>query len=405
MEDVVFDLQTPLVSQVANGAHQAKHGYRFVANNSGEVSPFDWYNARFLVDFKLVKLADGSNIAVDGHNGMVNGVHSLIKRIEVKVNSIQVYDNVEANQTVNIKSLLEYDQSYINTAIKYFYYLNVNRNAEERPAQVAFNRGFASRKMVLGTSNTVSREIPLNRYGFFEVLKNQLLPNSKVEIQVTIESDADLVWQAADDCRVVIEKFQLYVPRIQFNSVGTQNYMNNYLKPHKWTYLREMVERSQSSRQQTGTFKITSGINRPRHVRQNDQTQNPFLYDTFNVANNRKLASCHLEVGNGTQYPEVEFTPSTNVPRVFREVMNYVHANNHFKGGTLLTRSNYETIFPLVYFDLTRQKEDIKDGTTKLAFKYSLSGNTNADYSIYALLLYEQDVELVQSSGKLMLSS
>ena len=59
--------------------------------------------------------------------------------------------------------------------------------------------------------------------------------------------------------------------------------MNNYLKPHKWTYLREMVERSQSLRLQTGTFKITSGINKPRHVftyilndaRLNNQTQNP----------------------------------------------------------------------------------------------------------------------------------
>ena len=270
----------------------------------------------------------------------------LIKRIIVKVNGIAVYDNNEDNQTVNIKNLLEYDPSYVNTASNYFYYLDTNRNAEERPAQAAYNRGFAA-------SNIVSYEVPLNRYGFFEALKNQLLPNSEVEIQVIIESDANLVLQAGDDCRVVIENFQLYVPRIQFNSAGTQNYMNNYLKPHKWTYLKEMVGRSQSLKQQTGTFQITTGINRPRHVfiyilndaRLSDQTQNPFLYDTFNVANNRKLTSCHLEVGNGSQYPEVELTSSTDVPRVFREVMKYVHGNNHFRGGTLLTRSNFETIF------------------------------------------------------------
>ena len=256
IEDIIIDLQAPIISQVANGAHQGKNGYRFVTDNTGQVSPFDWYDSRFLVDYKLVKLADGSNIAVDDHNGLVNSVHSLIKRLDVKVNGIPVYDNAEANQTVNIKNLLKYDQSYVNTASNCFYYLDNNRNAEERPAQAAYNRGFAARKAILGTSNTVSYEIPLNRYGFFEVLKNQLLPNSKVEIQVTVESDANLVWQAADNCRVVIEKFQLYVPKIQFNSAGTQNYMNNYLKPHKWTYLREMVERSQSLRQQTGTFKI-----------------------------------------------------------------------------------------------------------------------------------------------------
>ena len=49
---------------------------------------------------------------------------------------------------------------------------------------------------------------------------------------------------------------------------------------------------------------------------------NPFLYDTFNVANNKKLTDCHLEVGNGTQYQEVEYTPSTDVSRVYRDVMN-----------------------------------------------------------------------------------
>ena len=37
---------------------------------------------------------------------------------------------------------------------------------------------------------------------------------------------------------------------------------------------------------------------------------------------------------------------------------------------------------------------DIKDGTTKLTFKYKLSGTTATAYSIYALTLYEQDVEL-----------
>ena len=44
-EDVVFDLEQALVTNVANGAHQKKNGYRFVVGNSGELTPFDWYNA------------------------------------------------------------------------------------------------------------------------------------------------------------------------------------------------------------------------------------------------------------------------------------------------------------------------------------------------------------------------
>ena len=33
---------------------------------------------------------------------------------------------------------------------------------------------------------------------------------------------------------------------------------------------------------------------------------------------------------------------------------------------------------------------DIKDGTSKLTFKYELSGTTATAYSIYALTLYEK---------------
>jgi len=38
-EDVVFDLETALNTTVANNACQKKDGYRFVVDNSGEVTP------------------------------------------------------------------------------------------------------------------------------------------------------------------------------------------------------------------------------------------------------------------------------------------------------------------------------------------------------------------------------
>lgn len=66
-------------------------------------------------------------------------------------------------------------------------------------------------------------------------------------------------------------------------------------------------------------------------------------------------------------------------------------------------RSNFSTLFPFVSFDLTKQKMDIKDGVTKLAFHYELSDNTTTDYNIYALVLHEKTAEIEQQSGKLLL--
>ena len=74
-----------------------------------------------------------------------------------------------------------------------------------------------------------------------------------------------------------------------------------------------------------------------------------------------------------------------------------------FKVELILIGKNFENLFPFVYFDLTKQKLDIKDGVTKIAFHYELSGETTTNYNIYALVLHEREAEIEQQSGKLLL--
>ena len=64
-------------------------------------------------------------------------------------------------------------------------------------------------KALLGTSSTVNTEIPLNRYSFFEMLEDELLPNTRVVMNFEIESHGKLIWQAGANCRVVITRMQL----------------------------------------------------------------------------------------------------------------------------------------------------------------------------------------------------
>ena len=412
LEDVFFELETPLNAVVANTRHQKKDGYRFVVDNSGEVTPFDWYNARIGISFRVNKLADGAAIAAEDHNGIVNSIHSFIKNFDIKLNGKKVYDCNDANHSVNIKNLLEYSPGYASsTATNEFFHLDTSRHAEERTAQANYNKGFATRKALLGLSGIVTRELPLNRYSFFEALERNLLPSGRMELNIEFESDANLIWQGADNCRVIITKLQLIVPRITFNSEGQSLYMSQFLKPYKWTYLRENIERSNSTTQRSGNFKISSGISKPRHVfvfiindaAIDSQTSNPFLYNTFSVSTDpRNLINCHLEVGNGQEYPEVHYTPTTELARVYRDILKYVHKNSEYGEGSLINISNFQVLFPFLYFDLTKQKADIRDGTTKLTFRYELSGTTATAYSVYALTLYEQEAEIVQQNGKLL---
>ena len=105
-----------------------------------------------------------------------------------------IVSSVWLNHADNIKNLREYSPSYADkTASNEFFFLDTSGNAEEREFEVsgtnqlakrqaAYNKGFALRKALLGVSSTVNTEIPLNRYSFFEMLEDELLPNTRVEM-------------------------------------------------------------------------------------------------------------------------------------------------------------------------------------------------------------------------------
>ena len=370
----------------------------------------------------------------------------MTKRLSITANGRQVYDYDYANHCVNIKNLLEYNPSYAKSVGTNEYYLpdttrhageikytrrqvehrrNVDDNANEKgemldDVNVNYNKGCAARKALLETSAEVNCEIPLNRYSFFESLEDKLLRNTKIELNIEFDKDKNLIWrqEAADaegtSYRLIITRLQLFVPRLVLNSEGQKLHMENFLKPYKWTYLKETVSTSNISTQSSGHFRITNGISKPRHVfvffinndKLNNQLQNPFLYNTFSVSTDpRTLNRCYLEVGNGNEYPDIQYKPTTDATRVFLDVMSYVYANNDYQGGTLVNISNFKTLYPFVAFDLTKQKMDIKDGVTKLSFHYELSRRTTTEYIIFGIVLSEQEAEIEREDGKLLLRS
>ena len=77
-EDVVFDLENRLEINSKDTQHQDRGGLKIVADNSGETTPFDWYNARLSVNFKVDKLSNHAAIALNDNIGTVNGSNTLI---------------------------------------------------------------------------------------------------------------------------------------------------------------------------------------------------------------------------------------------------------------------------------------------------------------------------------------
>ena len=131
-EDVVFDLEQSLDINPNDGEYQKRNGMKIVADNTGETTPFDWYNARLSVDFKVDKLSNHAALALADGNGIVNGSNTLIKKLSVTANGRQVYDCDYANHCVNIKNLLEYNPSYAKSVgTNEFFFPDASRHAEE----------------------------------------------------------------------------------------------------------------------------------------------------------------------------------------------------------------------------------------------------------------------------------
>ena len=254
----------------------------------------------------------------------------------------------------------------------------------------------------------------MNRYGFFNSFETEIAPNAKVTIDVNLETDNNVIFRAGGDPgRFVVTRLVLWVPKMIFNAEGEKIFLQTYLKPHTWSYLKERIEASPSTTARQGTFRITSSIRKPRHVfvwalndaKMNDQTQNPFLFNTYNIANNRTFSNARLELSNGIFYPNEELKPDTEIVQAYRTLMEYQKDFNAYYISPTITLKSFQELYGLIYFDLRNQEEEIKSGSTKIQFSYNLSGNPNANYSLYALILHEEELGVDIVNGKVLLKA
>lgn len=75
------------------------------------------------MDFKVNLFANGNDIELDDHNGIVNGSNAFIKKLTILENGREVYSCNYANHCVNIKNVLEYSPTYANSIATNEFYL------------------------------------------------------------------------------------------------------------------------------------------------------------------------------------------------------------------------------------------------------------------------------------------
>ena len=396
--------------------HQVKNGYKFTINDRS--SFYDWYNAYFEVQFQLQVLADGNGYAAADRITVINGSHSLIKHLMIKSAGKIVYDTDNLHNVTFVKNLLEYSDDYSRSVGKNsLWYLDTDNTTANT------NLGFEARRLLTKASaddqvaaggKDVNVLIPLNRWSFFEELNDEMLVPMQLQFNIEINSDDELVHKvlAADAGRVVINRFVLWVPRLTPRDSMYDKFVSSFLKQTQWKYLREMYNVSAPTNT-SGFFQISSSIDNVKHIfvylknsyrnaELHSQVElSPYTMNTFSLPG-ASLNNCRLEYGNGVFYPETEYD-SESKSRIFNDVMAYAMRKNDYNTGTQLNTANYNSLYPLIYFDLTYQSEKVTRDPKQLIFRYRLSANTNQNFAVHAVVLYEEILKIDKIGNELVI--
>ena len=416
-EMVRFSLDN-VIEVPGNNNTQKKTGYKFTISDRSLF--FDYYNGYFVVKKKLQKKADGAGFAAADRITMINGSHSLIKHMVIKSAGKIVYESDNIHRITNAKNLLEYSDDFSRSVGKNsFWYLDTDGTTANT------NTGFEARRILTqavnndgsGGAKTVTEIIPLNRYSFFEELEDKMLPPMQLTIELTLNDDDELIHKAAaaDDGRVVVTELYLKIPKMLPKDSEYGEFVKDFLKPTKWVYMRDLYNESANTRTVTNSFQISPAIDNVKHVfiylkrtdgpNNEESERSPYIFDTFklNAADsNSSLASCQLEYGNSTFYPELGYDADSKV-EIFNDLMSYSFRKNDYNTGTQLNLHNFESLYGLIYFNLTYQKEAITRDPKQLNLKYRLNTAPTANIKAHAVVFYESEVIVNKVGNELMM--
>ena len=294
---------------------------------------------------------------------------------------------------------------------------------EQRTA--ATNLGFEARRILTqavlnngnGGSRSMNEMIPLNRYSFFQELERKMLPPMQLTIELTLNEDSEMIHKAAaaDDGRVVVKRLYLWLPRLVPKDSMYSNFVSDFLKPTTWKYMRDLYNQSANTRAIQNMFQISPAIDNVKHVfiylqravapNGNEEERSPYVFDTFklNAADaNSSLSSCRLEYGNNTFYPELEYDSDSKI-RIFNDLMSYAYRKNDYNSGTQLNVSNFTSLYGLLYFDLSYQKEVETRDPKQLILHYRLNVAPAANVRAHSIVFYESEVVVKTVGNELMI--
>lgn len=342
-----------------------------------------------------------------------NGLMYLFDRVSYKLGSEEIEGFSNPGIATTMKGLTSYSED-CNEKMS-FMWSRDERNSTN-------NIGFIKRKNYYTSDGKFSATIPLNHiFGFCEnyqkviygvqhtlTLRRGGSSNALYGEEFRKDDEGKSTNEKVPDGQVRIEKLSWKVPCYK---ISDEYKIKLYEQiESKVTlpiaYLNRQLEQTTipiGVKEWSWSLNVTSGCEKPRYIILGFQHNKEGLQ----IANNALFNHCHVTNAyvelNNIRYPEynmhIDFKNNMYV-LPYKLMYDYFRSTNK-NGDFPIEYSDYETMYPLLVFDISRQPERIKNTISDIKIKASFFNSVSAGTYAYALILSDRIINL-QSDGNKM---
>lgn len=281
-------------------------------------------------------------------------------------------------------------------------------------ASLTTNTGFATRQSWIVQSpqekGRFQVQIPLKEiFGFCEDY-TKVIYGLKQVLTLKRKADTDAIYKAAaaDDGKVTLDKVSWYLPIVDPNDEEKFALTKQIEDKTELSIDYRMRQADNISVPQSTNFDwrltVKAGAEKPRYVvvafqtgKENDQDQNPSIFDHCNVQSMAVFL-------NNIQYPRTDYDldiSQNRFARVFGDLSKF-RANytgvTHELAHCNISPSEWKSLYPFYVFDVSKQSERLKTTTIDMKIKVRFTENAPANTQAYALVLSDRKL-MMQSNG------
>ncbi|XP_065680158.1 uncharacterized protein LOC136094359 [Hydra vulgaris] len=383
----------------------------FIENSDSLFHPHESY---LEIEGRLVK-ADGTSYADDSaitlaHNGLMH----LFERIDYKF-----YDSVvESVQFPGIATtmlgMLKYPNDFQQSkAMNQLWYKDNMATAD-----LVNNTGFSTRQQFIirkpTTKGSFEFSIPLRHiFGFCDDY-DKVFYGLKHELYLLRRSDDNAIFRAAGVAagKVNITRISLMMRRATPSALADLE-LTKIIKSQETLdigFRSRFLDRTNV--EQRTTFDWRLGLRtteKPRYIlvgfqtnRDGNQEQNSSIFDHCDLKN-------MCIVLNEEKYPATNYNlsfPNMKITRAYRHASNF--AEDYYNMSNLIslcgiTPSDYRDLYPIMYFDVSKQSESMKEKTVDIRLKAEFNTPVPANTVIYALIISDRIAKLTSNGDRLRL--